>query len=276
MNWSSSLLLLRNIFEGMQRIKIEEPCHENWNAMSPNEQGRHCQKCVKTVHEADALSDEEIWEKYSENEGSLCIRIPAHRVELEQTRYSKMKFTIAAALFTLLLSIKNKLVNAQSTDTEMKVDRNFKTIEKIKITGIVLDSLSDEQAVAFATVILFKNEQRIGGAFTDVNGRFTLVADDPVDESDSVYIEVSHLTYATVSKVIDVFRDSIDCEVYCKEEFICLKSAVIAVDRKTIIQGNMRMGVLQSTTTGIRRRWFRTTNTKTYYSDEIEKMNLGR
>lgn len=183
-------------------------------------------------------------EKYNENEGSLCIRIPAHRVELKQTRYSKMKFTLAAALFTLLLSIKNKLANAQTADTEVKVDKNFKTTENIKITGIVLDSLSDEKAVAFATVILFKNEKRIGGAFTDVNGRFTLVADDSIDESNSVSIEVSHLTYATVTKVIDVLQDSIDCEVYCKEEFICLKSAVIAVDRKTIIQGNMRMGVL--------------------------------
>lgn len=30
-------------------IHIAEPCHEDWNNMSPNEQGRHCAQCCKTV-----------------------------------------------------------------------------------------------------------------------------------------------------------------------------------------------------------------------------------
>jgi len=30
-------------------IHIPKPCHENWNAMLPEEQGRHCLKCCKTV-----------------------------------------------------------------------------------------------------------------------------------------------------------------------------------------------------------------------------------
>jgi hypothetical protein len=30
-------------------ITIPTPCHEDWNAMTPNEQGRHCGSCVKTV-----------------------------------------------------------------------------------------------------------------------------------------------------------------------------------------------------------------------------------
>jgi hypothetical protein len=30
-------------------IIIPEPCHQNWDAMTPNEQGRHCTSCVNTV-----------------------------------------------------------------------------------------------------------------------------------------------------------------------------------------------------------------------------------
>lgn len=31
------------------RISIPEPCHEDWNNMLPEEQGRHCLSCCKTV-----------------------------------------------------------------------------------------------------------------------------------------------------------------------------------------------------------------------------------
>jgi hypothetical protein len=31
------------------RISIPKPCHENWNEMLPEQQGRHCLTCSKTV-----------------------------------------------------------------------------------------------------------------------------------------------------------------------------------------------------------------------------------
>jgi hypothetical protein len=31
------------------RISIPKPCHENWNEMLPEQQGRHCLACSKTV-----------------------------------------------------------------------------------------------------------------------------------------------------------------------------------------------------------------------------------
>lgn len=41
-------------------ISIKEACHENWNDMSPNEQGAFCGKCVKTVIDFSTKSLEEI------------------------------------------------------------------------------------------------------------------------------------------------------------------------------------------------------------------------
>lgn len=41
-------------------ILIKEACHENWNSMSPNEQGAFCSKCVKTVIDFTDKSLEEI------------------------------------------------------------------------------------------------------------------------------------------------------------------------------------------------------------------------
>lgn len=41
---------------------IPEPCHEDWNAMTPKEKGRFCDVCDKVVVDFTKMSDEEIVE----------------------------------------------------------------------------------------------------------------------------------------------------------------------------------------------------------------------
>ncbi|MBC7936103.1 MAG: T9SS type A sorting domain-containing protein [Rhizobacter sp.] len=41
-------------------LSIPEPCHENWNEMSPNEQGRFCNSCAKTVVDFSAMTDAQL------------------------------------------------------------------------------------------------------------------------------------------------------------------------------------------------------------------------
>jgi hypothetical protein len=36
-------------------LQINKPCHENWGAMTPNERGRHCASCNKTVVDLTAM-----------------------------------------------------------------------------------------------------------------------------------------------------------------------------------------------------------------------------
>jgi hypothetical protein len=60
----------------MMHISIPKPCHEDWNAMTPNQQGRHCTACAKTVVDFTGMSDEEV--KYffinKKKEESVCGR----------------------------------------------------------------------------------------------------------------------------------------------------------------------------------------------------------
>lgn len=47
------------------KIIIEKPCHENWEEMTPQEKGRFCSVCSKTVRDFTNNSDDEILEVLS-------------------------------------------------------------------------------------------------------------------------------------------------------------------------------------------------------------------
>ena len=44
----------------MQLISVPKPCHEDWNNMSPADQGRHCDVCAKTVTDFTAWQPQQI------------------------------------------------------------------------------------------------------------------------------------------------------------------------------------------------------------------------
>jgi hypothetical protein len=44
----------------MLKLSIPKPCHEDWGSMTPNEQGRHCAVCAKTVTDFTQMSDDEV------------------------------------------------------------------------------------------------------------------------------------------------------------------------------------------------------------------------
>jgi TonB family protein len=60
------------------KISIPNPCHENWNAMTPNEQGRFCLSCQKTVVDFTKMEKTEIQDYFrSITTEKICGRIKA-------------------------------------------------------------------------------------------------------------------------------------------------------------------------------------------------------
>ncbi|MFL5753778.1 MAG: hypothetical protein ACJ76F_10260 [Bacteroidia bacterium] len=56
-------------------ISIKKPCHENWDAMTPNEQGAFCHKCVKSVIDFSEKTIEEIKAYFAKkSEEKVCGR----------------------------------------------------------------------------------------------------------------------------------------------------------------------------------------------------------
>ena len=70
------------------KITIPKPCHEDWNKMTPNEQGSFCGKCCKTVIDFTNKSPEEIKNTLlAEIETKVCGRFTTNQLD-EQPKHT--------------------------------------------------------------------------------------------------------------------------------------------------------------------------------------------
>ena len=65
----------------MLLLSIPTPCHENWEAMLPNEQGAFCNACAKTVVDFTGMSDDEVKQYFLQHRGQkTCGRFDTAQV----------------------------------------------------------------------------------------------------------------------------------------------------------------------------------------------------
>ena len=101
----------------MLKISIPKPCHEDWGNMNPNQQGRHCTACAKTVVDFTSMNDEEV--KYfflDKKENSVCGRfkneqlqrisiiLPQHIFQLTMPRWKQFLAACLLAFSGILFS----------------------------------------------------------------------------------------------------------------------------------------------------------------------------
>ncbi|MBE8725395.1 energy transducer TonB [Flavobacterium hungaricum] len=146
--------------ENKCKITIPEPCHEDWNKMTPNENGRFCLSCTKTVVDFTAMMPEEIQHFFIQNQNeSVCgrfrksqldtitIQIPS-RVLYSQTNYYKM-FVLAlfVSMGTTLFSCADK-------------DGNKNKIDKIEIVDNASQNEDDNEPVSWCYGHEFESKKR--------------------------------------------------------------------------------------------------------------------
>jgi len=123
--------------ERKYKITIPEPCHEDWNKMTPNDNGRFCGSCSKNVVDFTNMMPDEIQDNFLKHSNvcgrfknsqlnSLTIQIP-NRVLYSQTHYHKM-FLLALfiAMGTTLFSCADKNGNKQKIDKIEVVEDSIK------------------------------------------------------------------------------------------------------------------------------------------------------
>ncbi len=65
------------------KLSIPAPCHENWENMTPNEHGRHCTNCNKTVIDFSLYTDKQLVEFFEKIKDNVCGRLNRFQLDRE-------------------------------------------------------------------------------------------------------------------------------------------------------------------------------------------------
>ncbi|WP_288458801.1 TonB-dependent receptor plug domain-containing protein [uncultured Chryseobacterium sp.] len=132
------------------KITIPKPCHENWELMTPEDKGRFCEVCSKTVRDFTNASDEEIINVFSTTSENICGNFNESQLDRD-LQYSYLnslltKFAVGFVFTTagfIALNAQKKMVN-DSVKAEM--------IDEVILTGFTTKKECKQMVTGITTV----------------------------------------------------------------------------------------------------------------------------
>jgi hypothetical protein len=161
-------------------ISIPTPCHENWDAMTPESKGRFCGSCAKTVIDFTQMTDSQILTTISKATDNICGRVQTTQLKRtltinESPRWQQPQFFKYAAATILMFKLSMPDVQAQKgkvvckPTTEVKLPKVRMGIVKrpepekpIKLSEIMLGKIVAQppapQPNKMGEIAIFNNE----------------------------------------------------------------------------------------------------------------------
>jgi hypothetical protein len=160
-------------------ISIPQPCSQAWADMTPNEKGRHCAHCDRTVIDFTCFTDSELYSFFANNNEKVCGRYFSTQLDRRipmPCQQGCALFRMAAALGFTLMFTQSPNVHAQekatTTLSQAKGEKRASVIVPERgIKGAVYD---DGYRLPGATVKLYRGDKLVGTYETDLYGFYTI------------------------------------------------------------------------------------------------------
>lgn len=114
------------------KIQVKEPCMQSWSAMTPDNVGRFCGACSKTVIDFSTYTDQQLIDFFTQSRTErVCGRFQAGQLDRSlgsgRNWWSWVR-SVAALLLPFLLTSK---ADAQRIDSTAQIDK--RNSEKVRI-----------------------------------------------------------------------------------------------------------------------------------------------
>jgi hypothetical protein len=195
------------------QLQIPEPCHEDWDKMTPVDKGRFCASCQKTVMDFTGMSDAQLVAFFKRpSTGSVCGRFVNDQLERDITiprkRIPWLKYFFQIALPAFLVSQKTVAQGGIKISTGDTVElhdqcRFNQTVGEIreevsenKIKGKVIDE--NGVGIPYASVYIKGTKT---GASCDSAGNFQI---SPGIYKKSITLVISCIGFMQVEKIVAI------------------------------------------------------------------------
>ena len=178
-------------------LQIAEPCHESWNQMTPEAQGRFCGSCSKIVLDFTTMTDQQIIDHLSKTSGSACGRFTTNQLnrplaEVLHPQTSPKWLGMVAATLSVVLIVQPMFAFNSSPSSYSKhtikpkvVHHKFAYPLYLEFSGVITDS-ENGKAIPYATLHIAASGESI---VANADGTFYLkIMTEYYQENPMVYV----------------------------------------------------------------------------------------
>lgn len=162
-------------------LSVPQPCTESWKEMTPDEQGRFCQHCQKTVIDFSNMTDNELVNYFSGTSGKICGRFMPEQLNREMVIPSESRkpfISIAAMLSALYLFIPGTKAASRPMTTQapgQKADTTGPATEHVPLNLVLTGTVVSSELGDSLPYVTVRVKNASIGTQTDNKGHFRLV-----------------------------------------------------------------------------------------------------
>lgn len=170
---------------------IAEPCHEDWNAMIPEEKGRFCKSCEKTVIDFTGMSLPAIHRYMEQAKTSVCGRMTPQQVHApvynktvaDAYRFSLQALVLGTAISTftafnaysqgqVVKAVKGKVAPTETIRGEVAAVCRTPPKKDSVFSGKVIDYMNDTYLSGVSVTLYDENDNELATTLSNAAGEF--------------------------------------------------------------------------------------------------------
>ena len=174
-------------FEKLRKLRVAEPCSENWNEMFGNERVRFCSHCAKSVNDLSAMSPKGALRLVKRSRGNICVRYVEHPLTKEPVidgrlyKIARRAPALAAGVVGATLSLSamsyaqgGTRTTPQQTDTAIAVNID-KEMPSGSGTAVIWGTVTDSSGTVIPgarVILLGPDESEIKSLLSGYDGTY--------------------------------------------------------------------------------------------------------